>query len=86
MICRCRQCQLPKPDNGWAICGDCLQRNIAYEAACAKQAYSIRQEFKRQAPGRPGMFLSLDYKRSETRGRKARNAVVASYTYEEDDE
>lgn len=88
MILRCKQCGQPKPENGWTICGECQAKNIEYEKRCEEYARSVRQEFMRSAPGRCCECLpGGGHRRSEMRGRKARHAVVASHTFEpEEDE
>lgn len=83
---RCRQCAARKPDNGWAICPACLDRNAEYEKECARLAHAIRQEFSRKPPSRIGDPLNRPLRFAEMKDRKARHAATASHTFEEYDE
>jgi predicted amidophosphoribosyltransferase len=83
MILICAQCGLPRSDTGWRICGDCLDKNVAYQKSCEKLARTLHHEFMCRPPGSP---LGREYRRtSEMRGRKARNVNVLQYLPQDDD-
>jgi hypothetical protein len=84
-VTRCKQCASEMPDTGWTVCISCQKKNAEYQSKTTQQARTMRNEFCRLYGD------TLRNERSpisgkEMRGRKARNAVVASHQPEDRDD
>ena len=84
-VTRCKQCANEMPDTGWTVCIECQKKNAEYQNGNVLQARVLRNDFAR-------FFETMNRKQKspiaskEMRGRKARNAVVASHQPEDEDD